>query len=135
MNTIYLTELDYKRLVDLSQAQRQSNGNAPSLSKLGEELKRAKRVASEEIPSDVITMNSRVLLKDLDKGTEIEITLVYPKDADIQSRRISILAPVGTAILGCKEGDVVEWPVPSGTIHYKVVKVLFQPEATGDYFL
>ncbi|RAU82055.1 nucleoside diphosphate kinase regulator [Pontibacter arcticus] len=135
MNTIYLTELDYKRLVDLSQVQRQSNGNAPSLSKLGEELKRAKRVASEEIPSDVITMNSRVLLKDLDKGTEIEITLVYPKDADIQSRRISILAPVGTAILGCKEGDVVEWPVPSGTIHYKVVKVLFQPEATGDYYL
>lgn len=134
-NVIYLTELDYKRLVDLIQAQRMSNGSAANIGKLGEELKRAKRVPSEEIPANVITMNSSVLLKDLQSGREMEITLVYPKDADINTRKISIFAPVGTAILGCKEGDVVEWPVPSGTINYKIEKVTYQPEATGNYNL
>ncbi|TPE46010.1 nucleoside diphosphate kinase regulator [Pontibacter mangrovi] len=134
-NVIYLTEQDYKRLVDLIQVQRQGNGTAANIGQLGEELKRAKLVASDEIPANVITMNSKVLLRDLQKGTEMEITLVYPKDADISSRKISILAPVGTAIIGCKEGDVVEWPVPSGTINYKIDKILFQPEATGNYTL
>ncbi|OKL41666.1 nucleoside diphosphate kinase regulator [Pontibacter flavimaris] len=134
-NIIYLTELDYKRLVDLIQAHRQGNAPAANIGKLGEELKRAKRVPSEEIPANVITMNSRVLLKDLQGGRELEITLVYPKDADINTRKISIFAPVGTAILGCKEGDVVEWPVPSGTINYKIEKVTFQPESTGNFNL
>ncbi|PTX20373.1 GreA/GreB family elongation factor [Pontibacter mucosus] len=134
-NTIYLTEQDYKRLVDLIQIQRQSNGVPANIGKLGDELKRAVRVPSEEIPANVVTMNSRVLLQDLQGGRELEMTLVYPKDADINSRKISVFAPVGTAIIGCKEGDVVEWPVPSGTIKYKVVKVTFQPEATGDYTL
>ena len=136
MNTIYLTELDYKRLIDLIQVQRQGNGAAAAtIGKLGEELKRAKRVPSEEIPADVVTMNSRVQLKDLKSGNEMEITLVYPKDADIQTRKISILAPVGTAILGCKEGDAIEWPVPSGTTNYKVEKVTYQPESTGNFYL
>lgn len=135
MNTIYLTELDYKRLIDLIQAQRQGSGNMAGVSKLGEELKRAERVPSEKIPADVITMNSRVMLKDLQSGNELEITLVYPKDANIQERKISILAPVGTAILGCREGDTVEWPVPSGTINYRIEKVTYQPESTGDLFL
>ncbi|WP_276495755.1 nucleoside diphosphate kinase regulator [Pontibacter litorisediminis] len=135
-NLIYLTEQDYKRLIDLIQVQRQSsNGAAANIGKLGEELKRAKLVPSEEIPANVVTMNSKVLLKDMQKGTELEITLVYPKDADINTRRISIFAPVGTAIIGCKEGDIVEWPVPSGTINYKIEKILFQPEATGNFSL
>lgn len=134
-NIIYLTEQDYKRLIDLIQVQRQNPGAAANIGKLGEELKRAKRVPSEEIPADVITMNSRVLLKDLQSGREMEITLVYPKDADINARKISIFAPVGTAIIGCREGDTVEWPVPSGTVNYKIEKIMYQPEATGDFNL
>ncbi|EJF08151.1 nucleoside diphosphate kinase regulator [Pontibacter sp. FD36] len=134
-NLIYLTEQDYKRLVDLVQQQRQGAGMQPNIAKLGEELKRARRVASEEIPAEVVTMNSSVLLKDLKSGKEMEITLVYPKDADVNTRKISILAPVGTAIIGCKEGDEVEWPVPSGTINYKIEKVTFQPEASGNFSL
>lgn len=134
-STIYLTELDYKRLVDLIQAERQSTGIPANIGKLGEELKRARRVASQEIPSDVITMNSRVQMKDLQSGKEIEITLVYPKDADVSARRISIFAPVGTAILGCREGEEVVWPVPSGTINYRIEKVTFQPEAAGNFHL
>lgn len=135
MNTIYLTEKDYQRLLVLIQEQRATGTTAANIAHLGEELKRALRVPSEEIPSDVITMNSRVRLKELKSGNEMEITLVYPKEADIQSRKISILAPVGTAILGCKENDVVEWPGPAGTVSYKVEKVIYQPEAAGDSHL
>lgn len=134
-NIIYLTEQDYKRLVDLVQHQRQGAGIQTNIAKLGEELKRAKRVPSEDIPSEVVTMNSSVLLRDLKSGKEMEITLVYPKDADVHTRKISIFAPVGTAIIGCKEGDEVEWPVPSGTINYKIEKVTFQPEASGNFSL
>ena len=134
-NTIYLTELDYRRLVDLIQVQRQQAGVPANIGKLGEELKRARLVPSEEIPADVVTMNSRVQLRDMQSGKELEITLVYPKDADINTRKISVFAPVGTAIIGCREGDVVEWPVPSGTINYKIDKVAYQPEATGNYRL
>lgn len=134
-NTIYLTELDYKRLVDLVQHQRQGAGIQANIAKLGEELKRAKRVASEEIPAEVVTMNSSVQLRDLKSGNAMEITLVYPKDADVNARKISILAPIGTAIIGCKEGDEIEWPVPSGTINYKIEKVTYQPEASGNFSL
>ena len=134
-NVIYLTEQDYKRLIELVQQQRQGAGMQANIAKLGEELKRAKRVASEEIPAEVVTMNSTVLLRDLKSGNQMEITLVYPKDADVNTRKISILAPVGTAIIGCKEGDEVEWPVPSGTINYKIEKVTFQPEASGNFTL
>ncbi|PKV75754.1 nucleoside diphosphate kinase regulator [Pontibacter ramchanderi] len=134
-NVIYLTEQDYKRLIELVQQQRQGPGMQSNIAKLGEELKRAKRVASEEIPAEVVTMNSSVLLRDMKSGKEMEITLVYPKDADVNARRISILAPVGTAIIGCREGDEVEWPVPSGTINYKIEKVTFQPEASGNFAL
>ncbi|MBX0332866.1 nucleoside diphosphate kinase regulator [Pontibacter sp. HSC-14F20] len=134
-NVIYLTEKDYKRLIDLVQQQRKGPGMQANIAKLGEELKRSKRVASEEIPAEVVTMNSSVLLRDLKSGNKMEITLVYPKDADVNARRISILAPVGTAIIGCREGDEVEWPVPSGTINYKIEKVTFQPEASGNFAL
>ena len=134
-NVIYLTEQDYKRLIELVQQQRQGPGMQANIAKLGEELKRAKRVASEMIPAEVVTMNSTVLLRDLKSGNTMEIMLVYPKDADVNARKISILAPVGTAIIGCKEGDEVEWPVPSGTINYKIEKVTFQPEASGNFAL
>lgn len=75
-NVIYLTEQDYKRLVDLVQQQRQEAGVQANIAKLGEELKRAKRVVSEEIPAEVVTMDSSVRLRDLNSGHEMEITLV-----------------------------------------------------------
>ncbi len=134
MNTIYLTEKDYERLHSLVQLQRQ-NGSAAAAEGLCKELKRAKVVASEEVPADVITMNSVVQLKDLKSGNLMEITVVYPKDADLTSRKISVLAPVATAILGCKVGDEVEWPAPQGMLSYKVESIVYQPEAAGDLYL
>ncbi|MBB6610660.1 nucleoside diphosphate kinase regulator [Pontibacter sp. Tf4] len=134
MNTIYLTEKDYERLHSLVQVQRQSGG-AAAVEGLCQELKRAKVVASEEIPKNVVTMNSLVRLKDLKSNGTMEITVVYPKDADLNSRKISVLAPVATAILGCKVGDEIEWPAPKGKLNYVIEEILYQPEAAGDLFL
>ncbi|MBX0335575.1 nucleoside diphosphate kinase regulator [Pontibacter sp. HSC-14F20] len=131
MNPIYLTEKDFQRLHSLVQAQRQVSG-AHTVEALSQELKRAKVVASEEIPENVVTMNSLVKLNELKSGAQMELTVVYPKDADLSKFKISVLAPVGTAILGCKVGDKVERPGPKGTVVYEVMEVLYQPEAAGN---
>ncbi|MDX5422270.1 MAG: nucleoside diphosphate kinase regulator [Hymenobacteraceae bacterium] len=135
MNTIYLTEKDHQRLHNLVQAQRLVGG-AHVVGALSKELKRAKVVASEEIPTDVVTMNSMVKLREAKSASEINITVVYPKDADLSKWKISVLAPLGTAVLGCKIGDTVEWTAPQrGTVTYKVEEILYQPEAAGDLYL
>ena len=105
------------------------------LAGLTSELNRAVVVPSELIPADVITMRSRVRLLDLDDGSTHEYTLVYPDEADVASGRISIVAPIAAAIIGCREGDEVEWDVPGGRRRLKVETVLYQPEAAGDIHL
>jgi len=80
-------------------------------------------------------MNSKVLLKDLALGEETIYTLVYPEDANLAENKISVLAPIGTAILGFREGDVIDWKVPAGTVQLRVEKILYQPEASGNYDL
>ncbi len=102
------------------------------LEMLEEELDRAEVVAANEVPPDVITMNSRVRVRDLDSRTERVYTIVYPRDADPARNRISILAPIGTALLGYRVGDVIEWEVPAGTRRLRVEEVLYQPEAAGE---
>jgi len=99
------------------------------------ELDKAIIVDADKIPSDVITMNSKVSLKDMDTGKDSLYQLVYPEDADIEQNKISILAPIGTAILGYKAGDVIEWQVPAGLRKLKIKKVLYQPEAAKEYHL
>lgn len=135
MNTaIYLTEKDYQRLHNLVQAQRLVSGPS-AVEALGKELKRARVVASEEIPADVVTMNSLVRLREVKSSSEINITIVFPKDADLSNWRVSVLAPIGTAALGCRVGDVVEWAAPQGTVSYEVEEIIYQPEAAGDLYL
>jgi regulator of nucleoside diphosphate kinase len=95
------------------------------------ELERANIVDAADVPRDVITMNSTVRLRDLDSGEELDLTLVYPRDARIDENRISILAPVGTALIGYRAGDVIEWPVPAGQARFKVEDILYQPESAG----
>jgi regulator of nucleoside diphosphate kinase len=131
MKTIYLTKADHHRLLALVQAERHANGDQVT-GPLSTELKRAKLVDSTAIPPDVITMNSVVQLRDTKSKALLEITLVYPKDADLAQRKISILAPVATAVLGCRVGDTIEWPVPKGVVTYQVEAILYQPEAAGD---
>lgn len=105
------------------------------LAGLTSELSRAVVVPAAQIPADVITMRSRVRLLDLDDGSTYEYTVVYPDEADVARGRISIVAPIAAAIIGCREGDEVEWDVPGGRRRFKVDAVLYQPEAAGDTHL
>jgi regulator of nucleoside diphosphate kinase len=93
------------------------------------ELRRAEIVTPEAIPSDVITMNSRAELVDLESNEVMQFTLVLPRDAKIDEGKISVLAPLGTAMLGYRVGDEFEWHVPYGVRRLKVTNVHFQPEA------
>lgn len=133
---IQITELDRKRLIDLIlEAQSGEYRKSIYLDQLRGELERAQIVAPQEIPGDVITMNSTVALTDLDTGEEETYTLVYPENADTTQGKVSILAPIGTAMLGYRVGDVFEWEVPAGTRRLKVTKIHYQPEASGNFDL
>ncbi len=110
-------------------------GNKNYLDDLTYELERAVVTQPEEIPADVITMHSQVVLKDLDNDEELIYTLVYPDEANIAEDKISVLAPIGTAILGYRVGDTLDWKIPNGTLRLKVDKILFQPESSGNFEL
>lgn len=130
--TIYVTESDKARLEDLfdyvSNVWKRDQRYVDALRR---QLEHAEAVAAAEIPADVVTMNSQVRVRDLGAGKVTVYTLVFPRDADFSRNRISILAPIGTALLGLRVGDVVEWKVPAGTRRLKVESVLYQPEAAG----
>jgi regulator of nucleoside diphosphate kinase len=97
---------------------------------LAAELKNAEIVDAGRVPPDVVTMNSRVLFEDLTTGETREITIVFPHDADVLRGYVSVLAPVGTALLGLTEGESIVWPFPGGGSHcLRVVQITFQPEA------
>lgn len=131
--TIYITNYDMLRLEKL--LDEFSSRNSKHLDELAKELLRAEIVDPKSIPPDVITMNSRVRLMDLDSKEERIYTLVFPRDANIDQNKISILAPIGTAMIGYRGGDTIKWQVPAGTKRLKVLSILYQPEAAGDYRL
>ncbi|KGP77087.1 GreA/GreB family elongation factor [Desulfosporosinus sp. Tol-M] len=134
---IYITSIDRDRLLKLIGKEREFNNtsNREYLNNLEKELNNAQIVTSQEVPNDVITMNSKVLLIDLDTEEEMIYTLVYPQEANLIEDKISILAPVGTAILGYRAGDIIKWKVPDGVVNLKVEEILYQPEAVGNYEL
>ena len=128
---IYLTQNDLERLSDLLEAYSAGSGGR-RFDKLENELARAVVVPRDRIPKDVVTMNSRVLFENETTGEHREITLVYPGSADIDAGKISILVPVGTALLGLRVGQSIDWELPSGEKQrYRVVAVPFQPESAG----
>ena len=134
--TIFITTFDFDSLKDLlSVASEFDYSNRSDLSELALELRRAKIVDSKEIPSNVVTMNSRVKLRDVDTNEEMEFTLVFPGNSNIDEGKISVIAPIGTAILGYSAGDAIEWHVPAGKRRIRIEKILYQPEAAGDYHL
>lgn len=131
---IFITAFDKKRLDELIAVAREFGEHArEDLDDLAAELDRASIVEPKKIPANVVTMNSKVLLHDLDTSDEETYALVFPNEADASSGAISVLAPIGTAILGYREGDVVEWPVPSGVRRIRIVNVIYQPEAAGHF--
>jgi len=134
--TIFITEQDRSRLWQLVTSAKYSEYRGSKyFEALVGELERAMVVEPKSVPPDVITMNSRVQLVDLESGDTMEYTLVFPQDADLAQGKISVLAPIGTAMLGYRVGDVFSWQVPSGERRIKVEAIPYQPEAAGDYDL
>jgi regulator of nucleoside diphosphate kinase len=131
---IHVTDFDLERLRSLLDDTRLwSARDRKHVEQLEGELEKAYVVAPAEIPADVVTMNSEVAVRDLDSGQEMAFTLVFPSEADVEQRKISILAPVGTAVLGYRVGDTIEWKVPARVRNLKIKRVLYQPEAAGDF--
>ncbi len=128
--SLLMTEQDYERLSLLVQ-----HSESRAASQLEEELARATVLPQDKIPKDIVTMNSKIRFVDEETGKESEVTLVYPKDADVTSRKVSVLAPVGMALIGLRVGQSIEWPMPNGPRKLKVVSILYQPEAEGHWEL
>lgn len=103
----------------------------PYLQSLRRELDNAKVVAPEDMPPDVVTMNSTVRLREGHSDEVDTYTLVYPEDANIAEGKLSVLAPIGTAILGYRVGDMIIWPVPRGTADFRIEELVYQPERDG----
>jgi regulator of nucleoside diphosphate kinase len=136
LRDIYITTSDLTRLRELLQVGISfAERDRQSLESLQDELDRAHVVESTAVPHDVVTMNSRVRLKDLETNEEKVYTLVFPSEANLEQQKISILAPIGTAILGYRVGDTVEWRVPGGIRKLRLEEILYQPEAAGQYSL
>jgi regulator of nucleoside diphosphate kinase len=128
---IVLTSRDFDRLEALLDS---LPANAfPGKAILETELRRAEIVAPEKIPPNVVTMNSTVRFTIAESGEDFRLTLVYPKDVEGEADRISVLAPVGSALLGLSVGDELEWPRPGGgRSTVRVIDVLYQPERSGE---
>ena len=126
---IIITSNDYEYLKELLSSKfTQAISPSDYLESLEAEI-----VDPARVPKNVVTMNSTVKLRDLDTNEIETYTLVFPEDADIANYKLSVLAPVGTAILGQRVGDILRWRVPDGGRRPKVVRVLYQPERAGVY--
>ncbi len=108
-HSITMTVTDYQQILALVQ-------NHPSeLSlMLEDELNRAQIIQDNQLPTDVVGMNSQVYFLDQETGKESTVTLVYPQDANIHENKISILTPVGAALIGLRTGQIIQWPFPNG---------------------
>lgn len=134
--TIFITQFDLDRLTRVINAYSPQNDfDQENIERLLHDLERATIVDSKDIPANVVTMNSKVYLRDIDSKQETIFTLVFPQDADIAENKVSVLAPVGSAVLGYKAGDSIEWKVPARIKRLKIESVIYQPEAAGDYHL
>lgn len=129
---ITVSSLDLERIEELLEME--SVRKLPGIEALQGELNRAAVVDPEEVPPDLVTMNSTVVVLDEDLNSESELTLVYPHSAQ-QANPVSVLAPVGSALLGLSVGQSIAWPLPSGReLHLRVLSVKSQPEASGLYY-
>jgi regulator of nucleoside diphosphate kinase len=120
---IVITELDAAKLRGLLAAFSRVRRDREHLDELALELERAVVVEPGELPRDVVTMHARVQVADLTTGERQELMLVFPGQADMGARRLSVLAPIGTALLGYREGDEVEWPTPGGLRRLRIEQV------------
>jgi regulator of nucleoside diphosphate kinase len=130
---LIISSLDAERLERLIDAL--PDAAFPGKKDLEAELARARIVAPKDVPPTVVTMNSTVRFAVESSQDEFQLTLVYPKDIDTSGEKISILAPVGSALLGLSQGDEIEWPRPGGgVLRVRIKEVTYQPERAGEHY-
>lgn len=134
---IYITRNDLARLEELLRTARAFSEARDSdyLGQLKALLEGSYTVSAREVPADIVTMNSRVRLASADGGSSTVYTVVFPADADAARQRVSVLAPLGAALLGCRVRQDAVWETPEGARRLRVAEMLYQPEAAGDYHL
>lgn len=136
MNKIILSKLDFSRIhKSIHDARRMNTIGANEAEILMKELNSAEVVEPQEIPQDVVTMNSIVKISFLNANKTLQFQIVYPDQANIKENKISIFSPVATALIGYKVSDEIEWIVPSGLTKIRIDNLIYQPEAAGDYDL
>ena len=129
---IIISETDAERLETLLDSL--SESSFPGKKELEAELGRATILPSTQIPPSVVTMNSEVKFKVLPSQEQFCLTLVYPKDVKENGKTISVLAPVGSALLGLSQGDQIAWPKPGGgMLNVQIEEIIYQPERAGEY--
>ena len=127
---LVLSRLDVQRIEALLESPAAADADTSALEA---ELARAEIVEPAAMPADVISMNSTARFRDETTAEEHEMTLVYPRDADGSPGKVSILAPIGSALLGMRVGEGIDWPLPGGRqTRLSVLSILYQPEAAGE---
>jgi regulator of nucleoside diphosphate kinase len=133
---LQITLLDYQRLNNLIQSMKsRTKDDLQNLEVLENEIDRAKRIEPRKITPEVVTMNSELELMDLDAKRLMKFRLVYPQDADFKAGRLSVLSPLGSALIGYSTGSEVSFRVPAGEKRVRIERILYQPEANGEYTL
>jgi regulator of nucleoside diphosphate kinase len=136
MTKLILNRLDFLRIQkSIDNAKLVKSINADEAESLLHELNSATIVEPEEIPSNVVTMNSIVKISFLNSNQQTQFQIVYPQQANLKEKKISIFSPIATALIGYQVGDEVEWIVPAGPTKIRIDEIIYQPEAAGDYTL
>ncbi|MBS0848646.1 nucleoside diphosphate kinase regulator [Citrobacter sp. JGM124] len=129
---IIINELDAERLDRL--LEKPQYAKTPVADMLNSELDRAEMCTPEEMPADVVSMNSRVKFRDLSSREAFVRTLVYPANLTDSDNQLSVMAPVGAALLGLRVGDTINWELPNGNnTHLEVLELQYQPESAGEF--
>lgn len=136
MSNLIINKLDYARIRKvINDAKLNRSLSSVEEEKLMNELNSATIVEPDAVPSDVVTMNSIVRLSFLNDNKQIQLQIVYPYQANVKEKKISILSPIATALIGYKVNDEIEWIVPAGLTKIRIDEIVYQPEAAGDYHL
>lgn len=130
---VFITANDLQRLRKFLDDMRSCAREEEFLESLFDAIDGAVIVPSEQLSRQVVTLNSQVRVKDLDSGEETSIQLVFPGDEDFEHGKISVLSPVGAALIGCSAGDTAKWKIPTGIRRLGIEEITYQPESDGLY--
>lgn len=129
---IYMTLPDLQSLQDLfSRYKHKDQFDLKMTSDLKSEIRRAKVIDPNHVPSNIVTLNSNIEIEDIDTGDRITFSIVLPEYANLDENKFSILTPIGISVIGYQLGDEIIWEVPKGKKRFRIIKIVYQPESDG----